>query len=384
MKDFSSLVPNKDICSSSKVDKNGKYIAVGLMSGTSLDGIDAALLATDGRKYVKPMGFAGLPLDPDLRGAIKEFMGSRDKLSDQAKRMEMEITLAHADAVRELISITGHDLSEVDVIGFHGQTITHEPDDRFTWQMGNGDLLASELETDVVSDFRTNDVKAGGQGAPFIPVYHHAMALASNQKLPMAVLNIGGVSNITWIGSDEEKDMIAFDTGPGNALLNDFVAKRRNELFDRDGKLASAGIINQDLLIKWLSDDYFRKQPPKSLDRGHFDVSDLKNQTDENGAATLAAFTYFSVDKSLDFLPKPPSELLVTGGGRKNPVLMNGLKDILKIPVKPVEEIGWNGDYLEAEGMAYLAVRSLLGLPLSFPETTGVPSPATGGTLHKA
>ncbi len=366
------------------MDSKNQYLAIGLMSGTSVDGIDAALLLTDGESMVKPLGFTSLPFDPDLRLEILGYMGSREDTGSKIARAEKELTLAHADAVRELLNVTDTKAEDIDIIGFHGQTITHVPVKRFTWQLGDGRLLARELGINVINDFRSQDVKSGGQGAPLLPLYHRALVMAGGHELPCAVLNIGGVANVTWIGGLQEHNILSFDTGPGNALINDFVSKRKQMYYDSDGLLAASGTINQDLLMKWLSHPYFSMRPPKSLDRNTFDVSDTSMLADAEGAATLTAFTVFSARKSFEFLPVPPKELFICGGGRHNMVMMAGLNRVLDLPVCPVEEIGWNGDATEAEGFAYLAVRSLLGLPVSMPQTTGVPEPLTGGTLHKA
>ncbi len=366
------------------MENKKEYLAIGLMSGTSVDGIDAALLRTDGKCLVEPLGFTCLPFDPDLRIELLGYMGSREDAAGNLAKAESELTLAHADAVRELVDVTGTDADDIDVIGFHGQTITHDPGTRFSWQLGDGELLAKELGIDVVCDFRSRDIKAGGQGAPLMPLYHRALALRERIEFPCAILNIGGVANITWIGGTGEESLLSFDTGPGNALIDNFLYKRKMENYDREGLLAASGTINQDLLMKWLDAPYFSKEPPKSLDRGYFDTSDTALLSDPEGAATLTAFTVFSVMKSFRFLPEYPRELLVTGGGRHNVSIMAGLGRALEIPVRPVEEAGMDGDSMEAEGFAYLAVRNLLNLPVSLPKTTGAPEPLAGGFLHKA
>ncbi len=360
-----------------------EYMAIGLMSGTSVDAIDAALLLTDGERKVRPLGFTSLPFDPDLRLEILGCMGERDDKSGRIKKIEKEITLAHSDAVRELMMIADVRPSDIDVIGFHGQTITHDPASLFSWQLGDGALMAAELGIDVVCDFRSADIRAGGQGAPLLPLYHRALVASCGLPYPVAVLNIGGIANVTFIGGASEEEIIAFDTGPGNALLNDFLYRRRQQTFDRDGMLAASGTINQDALMRWLSDPYFSARPPKSLDRNQLEVSGLAMLSDAEGAATLTAFTVFAVRESFKFLPRFPDELLVTGGGRKNAAIMAGLCRVLEMPVRPVEDYGWKGDAMEAEGFAYLAVRSLLGLHLSLPKTTGVPRPVSGGRIFK-
>lgn len=357
------------------------YTAIGLMSGTSLDGIDAALIRTDGQEMVQPLGFVCLPYDPDLQIELRECLGKREP-DEVTRRVERAMTLAHADAVRELLAETQNEAQQIDVIGFHGHTLTHDPAARFTWQIGDAALLACETGIPVVSDMRSADVKAGGQGAPLLPLYHCARATAERLPRPVSILNIGGVANVTWIG---ENSVLAFDTGPGGALLDDFVRKNANMPYDRDGALAAKGSVHTHLMQQWLNHPYFALKPPKSLDRNAFDLkSDLKMFSIADGAATLAAFTAHAVRLSLRHLPAPPAQWLVCGGGRRNPAIMRHLQKTLDQPVYLVEALGWNGDAIEAEGFGYLAVRSLLGLPLTLPETTGAPEPLTGGVLVKS
>jgi anhydro-N-acetylmuramic acid kinase len=277
----------------------------------------------------------------------------------------------------------------VDVVGFHGHTISHRPWAGSTIQIGDGALLARLTGIDVVNDFRTADVKAGGQGAPLVPVFHAALSAA--QAHPLAVLNIGGVANVTWIGGSfdpaepapAEGSILAFDTGPGNALLDDWVWKRTGEHWDADGRLALAGRADDAAAEAILADAYFGREPPKSLDRDHFDASPVARLSPEDGAATLVAVTARSAALASRFFPQPAKRWLVCGGGRRNPAIMRALAAAIDVPVDPVETVGWDGDALEAQAFAYLALRSLDGLPLSFPRTTGVPRPLTGGTLMR-
>ncbi len=359
------------------------YAAIGLMTGTSLDGIDAALIKTDGEGYVENVGCVSLPYDPDLTAEIREYFGAKEDADGKIAKLETQLTLANADAVRELLFETGLNARDIDIIGFHGQTISHAPEDRFTWQLGDGDLLAQETAINVVNDFRQADIKAGGQGAPFLSLYHRAKL--STELRPAAVLNIGGVANVTWIGeTDSDDDILAFDTGPGNALLNDFMRKNAGADLDKDGKLAFEGSVHQDVLQDYMKDPYFTHKPPKSIDRNKWGLQPARHLSNPDGAATLAALTAFAVKKGQEHFPAPVKTWLVSGGGRKNPAIMKFLSTLLDAPVKPVEDIGWDGDMLEAEGFAWLAVRHLKGLPLSVPNTTGVPEPMPGGILHKA
>jgi len=349
---------------------------LGLMSGTSLDGVDAALVETDGSDRPRPLGFHALPYDPAFRERLHSVLGGRGAVAE----VERELTHRHAEAVGALLAASGREARELRVIGFHGQTVLHAPEERRTWQIGDGALLARLTGVPVVCDFRSADVAAGGQGAPFAPLYHAARLEA--QPRPLAVLNLGGVGNVTWIGEGEAA-LLAFDTGPGNALLDDWARRRAGLPCDLDGALAAAGRVEEAALAALLRHPYFAAPPPKSLDRDAFDPAPVQDLSPEDGAATLAAFTVESVARALDHLPAPPLRWLVTGGGRHNPVLMRGLARRLAVPVEPVEALGWNGDALEAEAFAYLAARSLAGLPLSLPGTTGVPRPLTGGRLFE-
>lgn len=356
------------------------HTVIGLMSGTSLDGVDAALVRTDGETRIEPLDFITVPYGADMQDAIRRCLGRRSDDDGFVARTEIGVTRAHAAAVDWLLSKAGLSPQDIDLIGFHGQTIAHDPANKFTWQIGNGAMLARLTGIDVVNDFRAADVAAGGQGAPLIPLYH--AALAANLPKPVAILNIGGVANVTYIGADDE--IIAFDTGPGNALVNDWVKKHLNREYDENGMLARQGRVNGNILGAWLAHPFFAQKPPKSLDRDAWDIDQIAHSAAADGAATLSAFTVQAIAAARDHFPAPVKNWYVTGGGRHNAVMMESLRAALNAPVDPVETLGWNGDALEAEGFAWLAVRSVRGLPLSIPATTGVPAPQTGGRLHKA
>lgn len=344
------------------------YRAIGLMSGTSLDGVDVAYIETDGEAQVTTGPALTRPYDEGFRARLRAVLGGRGPVA----AVEQELTLAHAEAVRALVA--EHGIAAVDVVGFHGHTILHRPDQRRTWQIGDGALLARLAGSAVVADFRSADVAAGGEGAPLAPLYH--AALAGTLEKPIAVLNLGGVGNVTWIGEDE---ILAFDTGPANALIDDWALRHTGEACDRDGALARSGRVDEAHLGRFLTHPFFSRTPPKSLDRDDFAGFVPQALGPADGAATLTAMTAASVARALEHLPRPPRRWLVTGGGRHNPVLMAELARRLGAPVEAVEQAGWNGDALEAQAFAYLAVRSLEGLPLSLPGTTGVSTPMTGG-----
>lgn len=348
--------------------------ALGLMSGTSLDGIDIAFLATDGAAQIEAGPWHTEPYEPPMRERLRSVLGGVGPVGE----VERELTLAHARVVREFLA--RHDLGSIDLVGLHGHTILHRPHERWTWQIGDGALLATTLGIDVVADFRSSDVAAGGEGAPLAPIFH--AGLAAGMGRPLAVLNLGGVGNVTWLGAEAEA-MLAFDTGPGNALIDDWALSTTGTPFDRDGVLAFAGRVDRDYLERFLTLPFFSRSPPKSLDRDDFRDWFPRHLGAADGAATLTAMTAAAVQAAGRHFPAPPRQWLVTGGGRHNPAVMAALRRMLQVPVEPVESVGWQGDALEAQAFAYLAVRSSAGLPLSFPGTTGVAAPLTGGRLFR-
>jgi anhydro-N-acetylmuramic acid kinase len=358
------------------------------MSGTSLDGIDAALIETDGLSYAKPLGFVTIPYETALREEIRACFGKRNRNDADVRKAEQALTLEHAKAVKKLLKKMKIKPGEVDLIGFHGQTIFHAPAEKITIQIGDGGLLARECGIDVVDDFRSADVEAGGEGAPLAPLYHWARVKTDEVEQPVVILNIGGVANVTYIGKEGESEILAFDTGPGNALMDDWARLKTGALFDKDGRLAAAGKVQEDIVRGWMQHPYFKRKPPKSLDRDQWDIAALGELTKtldlsaEDGAATLLAFTAESIIAAKKFLPEQSKGWYVCGGGRRNKALMKALQQ--RLPVQTAEARGWDGDATEAECFAYLAVRSVLGLSLSLPQTTGVAGPKTGGVFHKA
>jgi anhydro-N-acetylmuramic acid kinase len=360
--------------------------AIGLMSGTSLDGIDAALIETDGVDHVRPIAFATEEYTPEERAVLAAAMRvawemeTPDPGVPAIKEAEALLTRRHADLVARLRAEAGADGDAVDVIGFHGQTIAHRPDRGWTWQIGDAARLSEATGLPVVADLRGADVAAGGQGAPLLPVYH--AALTAGLARPVGILNLGGVGNLTWIGGDGA--MIAFDTGPANGLINRWIERRTGEAYDADGAYAAAGTVDQGVLDDMLAHGWFAEPPPKSLDRYSFTEDAVSHLARDDGAATLTRFTAETVAVALRHVPAIPARLIVAGGGRRNPTLMAMIAEACGVVPEPIEAVGWDGDATEAEGFAYMAVRSLRGLPISFPGTTGVPRPLTGGVLHRA
>lgn len=354
--------------------------AIGLMSGTSLDGIDAAVLTTDGEAVVAPGPALSIAYAEEFRTRLRGLLGRRP--GPEAAALIRELTELHARAVEALLATAGIAGGAVDVVGFHGQTVWHRPAAGETIQVGDGGWLADRLGIPVVFDFRTADVMAGGQGAPLVPLFHGAITAALPK--PVAVLNLGGVANVSWIGAGGDGDgLLAFDTGPANALIDDWVLAHTGRAYDAAGRLAAAGRIDHGLVARWLRHPYFAQRPPKSLDRDTFGgvLAELAGRAPADGAATLTAFSAGAVGASLAFLPEAPRRWLVCGGGRHNPVLLSNIADAVAAAVAPIEAIGYAGDFIEAQAFAYLAVRALRKLPLTLPSTTGVPRPQRGGRL---
>ena len=358
----------------------GPVRAVGAMSGTSLDGVDAAEIITDGVTIAAFGDTTYRAYTPAEQALLRSALGKWQDadLGDVSELIET----AHAQT---LSKFAGPDL-----IGFHGQTLAHDPANRRTHQCGDGAVLAEVLQTPVVWDFRSADVGMGGQGAPLAPFYHFALAKFIAADAPVAFLNLGGVGNLTWIdpSRDVPEDpgaLLAFDTGPANAPINDLMQARLGQSFDADGTCAAGGTVQQAALESFLRHPYFFKMPPKSLDRDAFAAlaTAVADVNDADAAATLTAAAAMSVTMGIEHCPTAPVHVLVTGGGRKNPTLMAMLNAGLDCPVVPVEDVGLDGDMLEAQAFAYLAVRVARGLPTSCPGTTGVRAAVSGGTISR-
>jgi anhydro-N-acetylmuramic acid kinase len=365
-------------------------LALGLMTGTALDGfIDAALIRTDGVEVHELGSWRLHPYGGALRTRLAqavaaarawEFRGAEPTAIAAVGR---EYTLALAEAVHALLGEADVPATEVEVVGMHGLTVLHRPDPsvRRTRQLGDGELLARELGMDVAYDFRAADVAAGGQGAPLAPVYHAALLRYARCEAPAVALNLGGVANVSyWGGAD---DIVAFDTGPANGPINEWMERNGRGAFDVNGACAAGGQVDEALLARLLEHPFFARSFPKSLDRFDFSADLVRGLSLEDGAATLTAFSAAAVGRGLDLLPARPRELIVCGGGRKNPVLMRELDKRTGARAIDSDSVGWRGDAVEAEVFAFLAVRVLKGLPLSFPATTGVPRAMTGGRIAR-
>ncbi|KII19294.1 anhydro-N-acetylmuramic acid kinase [Phaeobacter sp. S60] len=371
----------------SAIPKTGVLRALGTMSGTSLDGVDAAIVETDG---VAIHGFgasAYRTYEPVERAQLAAALGHWQ--GPQVEAAGEIVTRAHADLLAQVLSDqAGTDQRAVDVIGFHGQTLAHAPRTQGTLQVGDGAALAAELATPVVWDFRSDDVRLGGEGAPLAPFFHFACAKYLKRDKPLCFLNLGGVGNLTYVDprfdtAEDPGALLAFDTGPANAPINDLVQARCGQMMDEGGAIARGGVVETGALELFLAEPYFARMPPKSLDRNDFaEMIDLVSElTDRDATATLTGMCAAAVAQGMEHCPEPPEVVLITGGGRHNPVLMEMLRVSLDCPVAPIESVGLDGDMLEALAFAHLAVRVARGLPTSCPGTTGVRACVGGGVV---
>lgn len=361
--------------------KAGPVWALGTMSGTSLDGVDAAMVLTDGTSILEFGPSAYRAYSKAEQDVIRVAFGTWPGDPPVAEAAEV-VELAHAEVLSRF--------SGAEVVGFHGQTLSHDPRGRGTHQTGNGALLAEALGLPVVWDFRSNDVAMGGQGAPLAPFFHFACAKWAGLEMPIAFLNLGGVGNLTWVDPRQPVPeapgaLVAFDTGPANAPINDLLLRRRGASLDEGGKLASSGVVDEQIVDRFLRHPYFYKMPPKSLDRNDFPklLESVSGLSDADAAATLVAIAAAAVARGAEHFPAPVQRVFVCGGGRHNAAMMEQLAARLTCEVQPVEAIGLSGDMLEAQAFAYLAVRVMRGLPTSGPSTTGVPASIGGGQISR-
>jgi anhydro-N-acetylmuramic acid kinase len=361
------------------------FRAIGAMTGTSMDGVDLAYLETDGRQTLKFGPSASYPFsEPDralLRDAVEAAKGltCRDERPGLLAAAEDLITSRHIEVIRDFLERENIAAAAVDLIGFHGQTVLHRPEQGLTVQIGDGRLLARTVGIDVAYDLRAADMAAGGQGAPLVPVYHRALAEASGVELPLLLVNIGGVANLTFVAPDA--DPIACDAGPGNALLDDLMQARTGKAMDEDGVSALSGAVDEIALAQFMAHAHFARRPPKSLDRNAFSAAPVERLSTPDAAATLAAFTASGILAHLAFLPQAPRLIVLCGGGARNPAIVRALSERSSVPVRRAEDFGWDSQAIEAQAFAFLAVRSAKGMPLTFPTTTGVREPTSGGTI---
>jgi anhydro-N-acetylmuramic acid kinase len=369
--------------------------AIGLMSGTSMDGIDVALIQTDGENAVERLAASEFAYDAGFRRALTASLETaksirkRDERPGDLSRIEQDTTDRHAAAVKAFLDLNGLSRSDIGVIGFHGQTVLHRPDAGLTVQLGDGQRLAEATGIPVVYDMRANDMTHGGQGAPLVPAYHAALAAGLDPALskgkPVCFVNIGGISNITYVS--QGRAPIAFDTGPGNTLIDQWVEHHAGIPFDDGGRIAAEGGVVRRVADAYLAKPFFSAKPPKSLDRNDFTIEAADGLELSDGARTLARVSAEAIFASVKHLPEPPGLWIICGGGRKNRTIMADLSEIARASdsrVITAEECSLNGGSMEAEAWAYLAVRSLKGLALTFPQTTGVRTAATGGVLARS
>ena len=364
--------------------------AIGLMSGTSMDGIDVALIETDGEAVHSFGPACAFPYSAAERHLLREAMvagrglTARDTRGGVLALAESMITSKHADCVQAFAEMNGIKLSSVDVIGFHGQTVLHRPEQQLTVQLGDGRGLSEALGVPAVYDFRAADMDNGGQGAPLVPVYHRALALRAGLPLPAAFVNIGGIANVTFVPEGPAEGLIAFDAGPGNCLIDDWALRHTGEPMDRDAKLAMAGKVDRQALAALISHPYFKEPAPKSLDRASFTLDLIGDLSPEDGAATLTAFTVAGIAAAAHQLPAHPRIWIVTGGGARNPHMFEGLRRVLGVNTVTADEAGFSTDFMEAQAFAYLAARRIKELPSTFAGTTGVSEPAVCGLSANA
>ena len=363
--------------------------AIGLMSGTSCDGIDASAIKSDGENEAHFVGDYFFPYEEKIRSKIRELKERINTISDLEKNtseiavLEKELTFLHAQTINLLIKKLKITKSEIDLVGLHGHTIFHSFKDKKSKQIGDGKLLSQLIGLNVVYNFRENDVKNGGQGAPLVPIFHKLLQKKIKLKTPLIFVNIGGISNLTYLHTKNK--MISFDTGPGNFLIDKFIQlKSKNKIqFDKDGLIAFKGNLDKNILDSYLKDPYYESLPPKSLDVGDFNLSSLRGLNLENAITTLSELTSITIVSALNFFDVRPKEIILSGGGRKNKYIFERIKKMSKIPTSSIDDYKINGDFIESQAFAYLAIRSFLKKFISFPGTTGVPKPLTGGELIK-
>jgi anhydro-N-acetylmuramic acid kinase len=368
---------------------NDLITTIGLMSGTSSDGIDASIIKSDGENEVHFIGNFFLAYEENVKIKIRSLKEKINLISDLNKNkleiatLEREITLLHAKTVDLITKKNKIDKSKIDLIGFHGHTIFHNFAEKKTIQIGDGKLLAQLTNSNVVNNFRENDINNGGQGAPLVPIFHKLLQNKLDLKKPILIVNIGGISNVTYIG--QEKEIVSLDTGPGNCLIDKILQlkSKNKKQFDKNGAIAFSGSIDKNILESYLNDPYYDSLPPKSLDINDFSISPLRSLSLEDSVSTLSELTALTIVNSLSFFSVKPKKIILCGGGRKNKYIFERIKQLSNIPTNNIDEYNINGDFIESQAFAYLAIRSFLKKHISFPETTGVSRPSTGGVFIK-
>ena len=364
---------------------NNLITSIGLMSGTSSDGIDASIIKSDGENEVHFIGNYFLPYDEKIKLKIRSLKEKINLIIDLEKNkleidiLEKEITFLHAKIVNLIIENNKIEKSKINLIGFHGHTIFHSFKEKKTKQIGNGRLLSQLTRLSVVNNFRESDIESGGQGAPLVPIFHKLLQVKLKLKTPLLFVNIGGISNLTFLGNN--KEIVSLDTGPGNILIDKMIQfKSKNKFqFDENGAIAFTGSVDKNILDSYLSDPYYESLPPKSLDVNDFSLSPLRGLNLKDSVATLSELTSLTIVNALSFFNVKPNEIILCGGGRKNKYIFQRIKKLSNILTKSIDQYKINGDFIESKAFAYLAIRSFLKKPISFPETTGVIMQSTGG-----
>ena len=361
--------------------------AIGLMSGTSCDGIDVSIVESDGEDALNPIGDFFFPYAENTKYRIRTLKEKIDKAHDleinknEIIDLEKEITFLHSRAINLLLKKLKINKSKIDLIGLHGHTIFHSFNEKKTIQLGDGRVLSKLIGLNVIYNFRENDLKNGGQGAPLVPIFHKLLQKKLQLKNPVVFVNIGGIANLTYL--DANNDMVSFDAGPGNFLIDKLLQQKSNGKiqFDNEGEIAFKGKVEKIILDSFLSDPYYNSLPPKSLDVNDFNLSSIRGLSVENSITTLSELTALTVVNSLNFFPNKPQEIVLCGGGRKNKYIYERIKKISKISTINIDDYKVNGDFIESQAFAYLAIRSFFNKPITFTKTTGVSKPTTGGSL---
>ena len=360
---------------------DNSFIALGLMSGTSLDGIDASIIKSDGENNLDIIDNKYFNYPEEFRKRLSSFILNINNKADVEdnistyKSLERDLTLYHSKISKKII---GENKLNIQLIGFHGQTIIHKPKDGYSIQMGDANLLSQELKEKVIYNFRANDIKNNGEGAPLTPIYHKLLINKFKINNPTLILNIGGISNYTYCFNDT---LAAKDIGPGNVLMDEYLKKTKGIGYDKNGDIASSGNINKDIINQFYEHEFYNVQQKHSFDRNEFDFSFVKGLEFEDAVATLTYFTALVISQNIKKNFNNEIEIILCGGGRKNLTLVKHIKKLLKFKIKLIDEFNLDGDFIESQAFAYLSIRSYLNKIISYPSTTNVLNPVTGGEI---